>query len=58
MGRNHHAITFFFEKRPGVAIFADVIKNFTMLITTILEDSKKLEEVEIMYLNGIYIFIS
>ena len=63
MGRNYHAITFFFEKmfvlrRPGVAIFADIIKNFTMLITIILKDSKKLEEVEIMYLNGIYICIS
>ena len=61
MGRNYDAITFFqniFVLRPGVAIFADIIKIVTMFIKTTLKNQEKFEELEIMYLNGIYICIS
>ena len=65
MDSNYDVTTFlsknFILRRPGVAIFADIIKIVTMFIKTILKDSrkvKKLEELEIMYLNGIYVCIS
>ena len=41
-----------------VAIFAGIIKIVTMFIKTIIKDTKKLEELEIMYQNAIYICIS
>ena len=44
----------FILRRPGVAIFAGIIKIATMIIKTIL----KLKELEIMYQNIIYICIS
>ena len=47
----------FILRRSGVAISADIIKIVTKFIKTILKDSK-LEELKIMYLNGIYIWIS
>ena len=44
MDRNYDVITFFQQifilKRPGVAVFADVIKTVTMFIKTILKDSR------------------
>ena len=44
MDRNYDVITFFQQifilKRPGVAVFADVIKIVTMFIKTILKDSR------------------
>ena len=52
MDRNYGAITLFSKiftlRRPGVAIFADIIKIVTMFIKTILEDSEKLVEKEII----------
>ena len=44
MDRNYDVITFFQQifilKRPGVAVFADVIKIVTMFTKTILKDSR------------------
>ena len=48
----------FVLRRPRVAIFAGIIKIITMFIKTIFKDSKKLKELEIMYHNAIYIYIS
>ena len=48
MGKNYDVITFFqkiFLRRPGVAIFADIIKIVTMFIKTILKDSKKVRRI-------------
>ena len=46
MGRNFDVITFFqnifVSRRPGVAIFADIIKIVTMFIKTTLKDSQKI----------------
>ena len=47
----------FILRRPGVAIFADIIKIVTMFIKTIFKDSR-LKELEIMFQNAIYICIS
>ena len=62
MDRNDDVLNFFQKafilKRPGVAIFADIIKIVTMFIKTTLKNQEKFEELEIMYLNGIYICIS
>ena len=44
MGKNYDVITFFqkiFLRRPGVAIFADIIKIVTIFIKTSLKDSRK-----------------
>ena len=41
-----------------VVIFADIIKIVTMSIKTIFKDTKKLEELETMYQNAIYVCIS
>ena len=45
MYRNYDVITFFQNililRRPGVAIFADIIKIVTTFIKTIFKDSKK-----------------
>ena len=57
MDRNYDIITFIL-RRPGVAIFADMIKIITMFIKTIIKDREKLKELEIMYKNLIYICIS
>ena len=47
MDRNYDIITFFQStlilRRPGVAIFADIIKIVTMFIITIIQDSKKVK---------------
>ena len=48
MDRNYDAITFqiiFILRRPGVAIFADIIKILTTLIKTILKDSGKVRSI-------------
>ena len=65
MDRNYDVITFFQKtfilRRPRVAIFADIIKivtMFTILLKQSLKFQEKLEEIEIMYLNEIYICIS
>ena len=42
----------------SVAIFAGIIKIVTMFIKTVIKDIKKLEELEIIYQNAIYISIS
>ena len=42
-------------RRPGVAIFAGIIKIVTTFIEAISKASKKLKELEIMYQNPIYI---
>ena len=45
--------------RPRVAIFADIIKIVTTVIQAIFKDSKKVKkELEIMFKNAIYTFIS
>ena len=45
MNRNYDVITFFRNKfiliRPGLAIFADIIKIVVMFIKTIFKDSRK-----------------
>ena len=45
MGRNYEVITFFqnifVSRRPGVAIFDDIIKIVTIFIKKTLKDSKK-----------------
>ena len=48
----------FILRRPGVAIFGDIIKIVTMFIKQSLKTQEKLKELEIMYQNGIYICIS
>ena len=45
-------------RRPGVAIFADIIKIIARFIKKNLKTQKKLKELEIMYQNAIYIYIS
>ena len=45
-------------RRPGVAVFADIIKVITMFIKKSLKTQEKLKELEIMYRNAIYICIS
>ena len=49
MDRNYDVITFFQNtfilRRPGVAIFADIIKIVTMIIKTILKDSRKVRRI-------------
>ena len=55
MDSNYDVISF---KKAGVVIFASIIKIVTMFIKTILRGSRKAIELEIMYLNGIYICIS
>ena len=45
-------------RRPGVAIFANIIKIVTTFIKTILKTQEKLKELETMYQNAIYICIS
>ena len=44
-------------RRPGVIIFADIIKIVTMFIKKLLKTQKKLKELEIMYQNPIYMCI-
>ena len=55
-------MTFFqkklYFKKVGVAILAGVIKFVTMFIKKYLKTQENLEELKIMYLNGIYIWIS
>ena len=48
----------FILKRPGVAIFADIIKIESHLLKQSLKTQEKLRELEIIYLNEIYICIS
>ena len=47
MDRNDDVLNFFQKtfilKRPGVAIFADIIKILTMFIITIYKDSRKVK---------------
>ena len=61
MDRNYDVITFFQKtfllRKPGVAIFADIIKIVTMFLKTIFKISGEVEELEVMYLHGIYIGI-
>ena len=49
MDRNYDIRTFFQNtlilRRPGVAIFADIIKIVTMFIKAIIEDSKKVKRI-------------
>ena len=49
MDRNDDVLNFFQKafilKRPGVAIFADIIKIVTMFIKTILKDSRKVRRI-------------
>ena len=49
MDRNHDVITFFQNtlilRRPGVAIFADIIKIVTIFIKTIIQDSRKVKRI-------------
>ena len=62
MDRNYDAITFFsnnlYLRRPGVAIFADIIKILTTLIKTILKDSGKVRSIR-SYLSewNLYLFL-
>ena len=49
MDRNYDVITFFQKtltlRRPGVAIFADIIKIVTTFIKTILKYSRKVRKI-------------
>ena len=45
-------------RRPGVVIFADIIKIVAMFIKTITKGSRKVKKIEIMYQNQIYMWIS
>ena len=45
-------------RRPGVAIFADIIKIIFRFIKKILKYLRKVKELEIMYQNAICICIS
>ena len=49
MDRNYDLITFFkknlYFKKPGAAIFTDIIKTVTMLIKTILKDLRKVRKI-------------
>ena len=50
MDRNYDVITFFVKKifilrRPGVAIFADIVKIMTMFIKNIFKDSRKVKRI-------------
>ena len=49
MYRNYDVITFFQNililRRPGVAIFADIIKIVTTFIKTITKDSRKVKRI-------------
>ena len=45
-------------RRPGVVIFADIIKIVTMFFKTITKDSRKVKKNEIIYQNSIYMWIS
>ena len=49
MGKNYDVITFFQNifvlRRPGVAIFAYIIKIVTMFIKPILKDSRKVRRI-------------
>ena len=49
MGINYDIIPFFQKifllRRPGVAIFADIIKILNTLIKTILKDSRKVKRI-------------
>ena len=62
MDKNYGYITFFQKtfilRRPGITIFAEIIKIVTMFIKKIFKDQEKLKELEIMYQNAIYICIS
>ena len=62
MDSNYDVTTFlsknFILRRPGVAIFADIIKVVTMFIKTIFRNSRKVRRIRNLYLNGIYVWIS
>ena len=62
MDRNYDIINFIWKKstlrRPGVGIFADIIKIVTIFIKTISKISRKVKELEIMYQIAIYVCIS
>ena len=45
-------------RRSGVAIFGNIIKIVTIFIKTIVNNTQNLKELEIMYQNVIYIWIS
>ena len=49
MDKNHDVITIISKhlilRRPGVVIFADIIKIVTMFIKTITKDSKKVKRI-------------
>ena len=50
MERNYDVIGFFQNRlilrRPGVAIFADIIKIVTMFIKTVIKDSRKVKRIK------------
>ena len=60
MDKNYDVITFiskylYFKK---VAIFADIIKVLLFLLKQFLKTLENLKELEILYQNAIYTFIS
>ena len=58
MDRNYDVTTFFQKsfilRTPGVAILADIIKIVTIFIKKPTRTEEKLEDLEIVCLNGIY----
>ena len=48
----------FILRRPGVSIFADIIKIVTFLLKISLKTQEKLQELEILCQNAIYTCIS
>ena len=59
---NYDVITFISKyvvlRRPGVAIFANIIRIITSLFKESLKTQEKSKKSEIMYQNAIYICIS
>ena len=58
MDINYDVITFFFLRRPGVAIFTDITKIATFLLKQSLYTQEKLKELEVLYQNALYTCIS
>ena len=60
MDENYDVIIFFINtlvlRRPGVAIFADVIKIVTMFIKTIIQDLRKFKRI-INYVSKSNLFL-
>ena len=61
MNKNYDVIIFFskycFLRRPGAAIFADIIKIVTIFIKTIIQDSRKVKRI-INYVSKLFLDVA